>query len=235
MTYAIKAVNEQVHIFARWDETWKSYNNCYLVSTGDRRVMIDCGKAEHAAELLEALRELGLAPEDITHLLATHGHKDHVGAYTLFSRASMYIHPADRERLTAGAQQRFSLDAPDDGMLLDFSCVRLNHHTPGSVAFFHHPSGTLLVGDHLCFFGEALPDDGLVSAGSQLRERARAFVAGWAQNPEDRSRYRFDDFLEGLKTLQRFPSLALCTGHGGVLTGDIQEFLGDLVSLAQIR
>jgi hypothetical protein len=70
-----------------------------------------------------------------------------------------------------------------------------------------------------------LPADGLVSTGLELREQVRDFFAGLARNQEERSQFRFDDFLEGLKTLRRFSNRALCTGHGVVLAGDIRAGL----------
>lgn len=52
----------------------------------------------HGSQLLEALRVLGCAPEEISHVIATHGHKEYVGAYRLFPAAFKQIHPADHTR-----------------------------------------------------------------------------------------------------------------------------------------
>lgn len=231
MAYAVAPVNDQVHVLARWDETWNSYNNCYLVSGRGRLVLIDCGKADHASELVAALAELGLRPADITVLLATHGHRDHIGAWALFTQAEMYLHPADRALLGDEALTRFGHALPDDGGVLDFDCIHLGHHTPGSVALFHRETGTLFAGDHLCFFGKQLPAGGLVSPAPELRELSRQFVSGWALHPENRSAHRFEEFRRGLDLLARFPGRSFCTGHGGVLTGMVPEFLRELGAL----
>jgi glyoxylase-like metal-dependent hydrolase (beta-lactamase superfamily II) len=57
----------------------------YLVITGDRRVLVDAGIADlgfgpfHGGQMLESLRALGFAPEDITDVVLTHLHADHIG------------------------------------------------------------------------------------------------------------------------------------------------------------
>lgn len=231
MGYDVMRVGDNVHALALWDESWNSYNNCYLIGSPTGAIMVDCGKAEHQPQLLEALRTLGVEPGQVSALIATHRHMDHIGAYRLFPRAAKYIHPEDRAELPAEVQQAFSLDLPDDGDVLEFRCVRLKHHTPGSVGLFHSPSGALFPGDHICFFGAPLPDGALVSEGVELRKMFRAFVHDWAGDQEARAQQNFAGFLQGLRSLRQFPAEFLCTGHGAVLNGGIPEFLGELVGL----
>uniref|UniRef100_UPI00406CBCCA MBL fold metallo-hydrolase n=1 Tax=Paenisporosarcina sp. FSL H8-0542 TaxID=2921401 RepID=UPI00406CBCCA len=50
--------------------------------------MIDLGKKEHSIYLEQALNRIGKSPEDVTLILATHGHKDHVQEATIFKNAS---------------------------------------------------------------------------------------------------------------------------------------------------
>lgn len=58
---------------------------CFLVRTGERRVLIDAGFGpyEHAnmtgGALVGELRNAGLGPEDVTDVVFTHLHFDHVG------------------------------------------------------------------------------------------------------------------------------------------------------------
>jgi len=55
----------------------------FLVKTGDEMVLIDAGmgapSGERASRLFDGLKEVGVAPEDITVVLITHMHGDHIG------------------------------------------------------------------------------------------------------------------------------------------------------------
>jgi glyoxylase-like metal-dependent hydrolase (beta-lactamase superfamily II) len=80
-----------------WDGI--SHVNAYAVE-GDGVVLFDCGPAGDptCAQALEhALAQAGLAPQDVTTLVATHAHSDHVGlAPWLVERSGceVWMHPA---------------------------------------------------------------------------------------------------------------------------------------------
>jgi len=38
-------------------------------------------------------------------------------------------------------------------------------------------------------------------------------------------------FLGGLKKINQFDSSVMCTGHGGVLVGNIKEFISELIDV----
>jgi glyoxylase-like metal-dependent hydrolase (beta-lactamase superfamily II) len=56
----------------------------YVVRLDDRRILIDTGSGTDASheDLLRGLREAGLPPTDLTHVLLTHAHIDHYGGLT---------------------------------------------------------------------------------------------------------------------------------------------------------
>ncbi len=60
--------------------------NMLLVQDGDRNVLIDTGQGHEvvpgAGRLRESLRAVGVPPEDVTTIVITHGHPDHVGGLT---------------------------------------------------------------------------------------------------------------------------------------------------------
>jgi glyoxylase-like metal-dependent hydrolase (beta-lactamase superfamily II) len=87
----------------------------FLVRTGDRTVLIDVGVggidtgAYRGGGFLDSLRSLGTAPEDVTDVLFTHLHFDHVGWATrkgeiVFPNATYRVHAADWEHF---------VDSPD--------------------------------------------------------------------------------------------------------------------------
>ncbi len=53
-----------------------------------------------AIPVTEALGRLDLAPEDVTDVVLTHHHWDHVGALGLFETARVHVHPAEWRSVT---------------------------------------------------------------------------------------------------------------------------------------
>jgi glyoxylase-like metal-dependent hydrolase (beta-lactamase superfamily II) len=78
----------------------------FLVRTGDRVVLVDAGAGTinngqyQGGQLLDSLREHGVAPADVTDVIFTHLHFDHVGWATtkgevVFRNATYRAHEAD--------------------------------------------------------------------------------------------------------------------------------------------
>lgn len=68
--------------------------NAYVLVHGDQRVLVDCGpRSDEAMTAMEAgLATLGLQPGDITSILLTHGHIDHVGMTASFRAHGALVH-----------------------------------------------------------------------------------------------------------------------------------------------
>ena len=71
----------------------------YLIETGDRRLLVDVGCNDGAGfemrrfcRPVEALREAGVLPDDVTDILLTHAHHDHIEAVGDFPKAAVYLH-----------------------------------------------------------------------------------------------------------------------------------------------
>ena len=226
--YTAVPLGHSSYAFLLWDSSIQSYINCYLLLRPPHTILIDTGKAEHLMSLIATLSSLGVTPEDITHIIATHGHQDHVGGAVGFPFARKHIHAKDTPLLTETSLAEFIPNLPDNGAMLGMQCQLLGQHTPGSIALFDPQSRAVFCGDHICFFGDALPKDGPVSYGGKLREITYRYIHKWMRGPE-----RLDDnnlalFLKGLATLANFKAEVLCTGHGAILTGDITPFLAGL-------
>ena len=71
--------------------------NLVLLENGEQRVLVECGYGEKWSEkdrrifamerrtAVDALAEVGIAPDEITHVILTHLHFDHAGALTRWS------------------------------------------------------------------------------------------------------------------------------------------------------
>jgi len=226
LEYLLQFVKDNVYAFAVWDSTWNSYNNCYIVLESDGVTLIDSGKRVHANHLANALQSLGKKPDDVTLFIATHGHKDHVEGVELFKQAKRFIHSRDEGMITDSNQ--FSFVNGESGDIANFHYSLVGTHTPGSIVIYHRPSKILFSGDLICYFGDPLSKDGFVSEGLDLREAWLAFLKGGGIAPEE-----LEPFLNGLQIMENYEAEALCTGHGGVLVGQIPQFINDLLHSAK--
>jgi glyoxylase-like metal-dependent hydrolase (beta-lactamase superfamily II) len=145
----------------------------FLLRTGDRTILLDAGVGTidnakyHGGRFLDSLRELGVAPEDVTDVVFTHLHFDHVGWATkkgevVFPRATYRVHAADWAHFVdspdadPGAVRKLS---PLAGRLETFDFdhtvapgLDTRHvpgHTPGSTVFVvsSERERALLIGD----------------------------------------------------------------------------------------
>lgn len=247
-SFELQEVTSGAYVLAVWDSSWNSYNSCYALVDDAGVILFDSWKADHSDLLVANLAQLKRGPDNVTELLATHGHRDHVGGSILLDRTRKRIHPYDLPLLSPEVRSGFSASLPSTGAVGAFDCVLLGQHTTGSVALFHRSTRLLFCGDHICFFGGPFSDEGFVSRAKDVRDHFTRSVADWAKNwppakedrkrmeedlagrpPQDRERYNFDLFIRGVRTLQQFDAIALCTGHGTVLHGEITAFLGGLI------
>lgn len=89
-----------------------AYTLCYVADSGGGLLVIDPGWPDDAARdgLVSGLAALGRTPADVSTVLVTHLHPDHVGlAGWLLDQApdaTLHMHPADLDRILPVGQQR---------------------------------------------------------------------------------------------------------------------------------
>jgi glyoxylase-like metal-dependent hydrolase (beta-lactamase superfamily II) len=150
--------------------------NIYLLE-GDALTLVDTGMPGGADRILDYVREMGHRPEDLTRIVLTHYHVDHVGsAAALKARtgATVLAHPDDAPFIDGTAKQppprhgllrvlhrflpvmsRFEPVTPDelgeDGSYLEIldgaRIVHMPGHTPGAIALHLAGLGVLISGD----------------------------------------------------------------------------------------
>lgn len=125
----------------------KMDNNCYLLTAGDQGLLVDA--ADDASAILDMAREAGV---DITAVLTTHRHWDHVRALGEVLQATNAKHyasfidsPAIPEDVDVELREGDSIEFA--GMKLPI--IILRGHTPGGVALVATVDGVtnLFVGD----------------------------------------------------------------------------------------
>lgn len=101
----------------------------YLVKLNNKNILIDTGSKWNHDELIEDLKKLNLAPENIDILILTHNHFDHVGNIELFTKAKIYAS---------------KLEFPDDGVISidklkipEFKIIKTPGHSKGSFCILY--------------------------------------------------------------------------------------------------
>ncbi len=215
-------IQGDVYALAVWDDGWRSYNNSYILLREQGVLLVDTGKAEHHQHVLAALDALGKQASDVTVLLATHGHADHIGNADRFPKAVKHLHPNDHPLLGADLRAHFTHALPDQGEVHGLTCWLWGDHTPGSCVLHDPASGVTFAGDPLCFFGEALPGGALVDRADALRDALVAYVT---QGEHLRDPHvQLERFQRGIAHLRSLDTRYLATGHGVILSGDLPLF-----------
>ena len=77
----------------------------YLIKGEETSALIDAGAGKGSAVIWENIQRAGMNPEDLTYLILTHGHIDHIGGVSFFkerSRCLTVAHELDQEAIEIG-------------------------------------------------------------------------------------------------------------------------------------
>jgi glyoxylase-like metal-dependent hydrolase (beta-lactamase superfamily II) len=155
-------------------------NSFAFVEPDGSVTLIDAGLRGATRRLVAALASIGVQPEAVSRIIATHAHSDHIGdARRLRTRTGgeLHIHEHDAGYVRHGTPpprdpavplakvlgflQRRQAKSDVDGTYTDndvlpvLGGLRVLHtpgHTPGHCSFLHEPTGVLITGDALVNF-----------------------------------------------------------------------------------
>ncbi|NXJ94472.1 MBLC1 protein, partial [Corythaixoides concolor] len=88
--YSLRVLQEG-HSTPHPDGTLRADGSVTLIRGGPHTLLVDTGGPWDRLRLLELLANEGLSPDDVTHVVCTHGHSDHVGNINLFPAAILVV------------------------------------------------------------------------------------------------------------------------------------------------
>ncbi len=142
-------------------------SNIVYFESDDHHVIVDTGTGMYVEGLDRALRNVGTSLDDITDIILTHSHIDHVGGIVKMPAfdGRTYLHKDEADRINSGDMtltlaETFGVELPPfristpvrDGDVLDFGDVQLRVvHTPGhsagSSCFYEERQRVMITGD----------------------------------------------------------------------------------------
>ena len=180
-------------------------SNCYLIDD----MLVDTGTGLNAENLLSRIESHGVKREDISLIVNTHCHFDHIGGNYLFEDADIAVHEIDamsmRNRDDLGTSMnafenplnsRVDIDLKDGDTLRGFKVI----HTPG------HTCGGICLWDGV----NLISGDTVFSHGG---------VGRWDIGGN------FDDLKNSVYKLTQLDVVNLFPGHGPIVEGNGKEHI----------
>jgi glyoxylase-like metal-dependent hydrolase (beta-lactamase superfamily II) len=130
--------------------------NVFLIEAGDDLVLVDAGLPSSPPRITEAIYSLGRLPQEVSAIVVTHAHRDHVGGLAEMQRrtgAEVWMHPADAALVREGYYGRPPSAAPG----------RVSRTVARALSSWMAERGRPVVVAHELGDGEELPFDSLLA------------------------------------------------------------------------
>ncbi len=220
-----ETIAEGIHIIGGPGITHVDDATSFIVECGKKLVMIDSGAGETAHLLVEHIKSLGLDPEQISSVILTHCHIDHIGSAPYFAErygCELIMHDLDAEAVETGDPSRTGasmygttfpptridkrLKGLSGTLFFGTESIHWLHtpgHTPGSLSLYCNR------GEKRILFGQDIHGPFLASFGSD--------IGAWKRS---------------MKKLLELEADILCEGHFGIFTSKnrVRAYIMDYIA-----
>ena len=157
----------------------------YLLKVQDRLILADAGcetmpgfDMHDFIGPVKALEKMNIKPEDITDVIITHSHHDHVECVSRFKNAVIYIQRDEYESGRRYFSEGMSVRLFDDEIQIcpDVKAIKIGGHTKGSciVEIGENREKYIIAGDE-CYMRECL-DKRIPTGSSYCPKKSREFI-----------------------------------------------------------
>lgn len=162
----------------------------YLIETEDRKILVDAGCDDGSGfpmsvfrTPVEVLSDIDIKPEDITDVIITHAHNDHIQAVPHFKKARIYIQEDEYESGKKYIPEGFSLMLFENFCDIDGEIFvkKIGGHSKGSsvVVFKHGEKDVVICGDE-CYTLRNLKEQ-IPTGASKYPEISKEFVEEYSK------------------------------------------------------
>ena len=165
----------------------------YMIDTGKRKILVDAGcdsmpgfEMEHFITPVKLLHRYGLSPDDITDVVITHAHHDHIGGVAHFKKANIYIQK-DEARLGAKYLKGMRVQTFDECYKInDFIEIKkiAGHSIGSSIVIIHHQDKPIVLAGDECYVRKCL-DEKIPTGVSCDLKRSEEFIRTYSSNEYD--------------------------------------------------
>ena len=157
----------------------------YLLKVQDRLILADAGcetmpgfDMHDFIGPVKALEKMNIKPEDITDVIITHSHHDHVECVSRFKNAVIYIQRDEYESSKGYFAEGMNIKLFDDEIQIcpDVKAIKIGGHSKGSciVEIAENREKYIIAGDE-CYMRECL-DKRIPTGSSYCPKKSREFI-----------------------------------------------------------
>jgi glyoxylase-like metal-dependent hydrolase (beta-lactamase superfamily II) len=138
-------------MFGPFTQVKTSFTSAFVATSDDGAVLVDAGYQDNGRAVAAYLQTQGLTLEDITDVLITHGHTDHLAGLPAYPNATVWAHEDEVALILEEGPEGVAVDETlVDGQIvelqdLSFEALSVPGHTTGNLVFLSE--GVLLTGD----------------------------------------------------------------------------------------
>lgn len=157
----------------------------YLIRTTDRNILVDAGCITMPGFVMEdfigpvvALERMGISADDITDVIITHSHHDHIECIDCFKNARIYIQKDEFELGQKYIPDGMNVELFDDEKVIceNVKATKIGGHSKGScIVEIVNSEGTFIIAGDECYSYKCL-EYKIPTGNSYCPEKSRQFV-----------------------------------------------------------